>query len=161
MANQVRIRKKLGDIIEIFVHGEYYCYSQLLLHGQYVFFDYKSDLPLNDYSILETCPWLFRATLYNSVIRRYGWKIVGNIPIREEFLVPPMEYIYDKFENTFDLYNVETGAITKCTKEEARGLERCAVWDGIHIEDRLYDHYRNQPCIWLKEEYELWGLMEH
>lgn len=119
-------------------------------------FDYKSDIPLEELLILKDCKTLFRVTVYDSVLRNGRWRIVGNIPIKEEFLVPHIKYIYDKFENSFALYNTETGEITKCSKEEARGRERSAVWDDFHVEDRLYDHYRNQPCKWLKEEYELW-----
>lgn len=154
--NTYRKRKRLGDIIEIPVHGEYFCYAQLLPHGEYLFFDYKSDIPLEDLFILKDCKTLFRVTVYDSVLRNGRWKIVGSIPVKEEYLAPHMEYMYDKFENSFALYNTATGEITKCSKEDARGLERCAVWDDVHVEDRLFAHYCNRPCIWLKEEYEIW-----
>ena len=47
-----------------------------------------------------------------------------------------MKYIYHKFDKSqFELYNTNTGEITPSTKEECRGLERCAVWDKHHVED--------------------------
>lgn len=152
-----KIRIKLGDIVEILVHQEYYCYAQVLQNSQCVFFDYKTGTPLKDYSVLNRVQYLFRTTVYNYVFKDANWKIVGNLPVKEELLRPQIEYIYHSYDNTFELYNTETGEMIKCTKEEARGHERCAVWGNNHIEDRIYDHYLNRPCVWMKEEYELWG----
>lgn len=81
---------------------------------------------------------------------------VGKLPLREELQILPMQYIYHGSSKVqFELYNTNTGEITPSTKEECRGLESCAVWDMHHVEDRLRDHYNGVPCIWLKEEYEI------
>lgn len=53
----------------------------------------------------------------------------------------------------FLLYNPNTGEMTPCTKEEARGKERAAVWDEKQMEDRIRDHYNGVPCKWI--EYDL------
>ena len=151
-----RIKERIGDIIEIHVHGKYYCYAQIIPNAQYAFFDFKKDEPLRDFSILDNCKILFVICVYRYVLKEGIWRIVGNNSIREDLLSVRMKYIYDKHKDKFQLYNPETGEITPATKEMARGLERCSVWGDNHVEDRLYDHYLNRPCIWLKEEYDLW-----
>ena len=149
-------RAKVGDIIEIHVHKEYYCYAQKLQHGETVFFDYKSEYPLNDYSVLDSCKPLFFVAIYDYILKKGIWHIVANHPVRDTFKDIRMYYIYHKFENTYELYNSETGDITPASREMCRGLECCAVWGDNHVEDRIYDYYAGHPCIWMKEHDELW-----
>lgn len=42
------------------------------------------------------------------------------------------------------------GKETPATKTEAKGLERAAVWDPEHIQDRLRDHYMGRLNKWVK-----------
>ena len=151
-----RIRVRIGDIIEIHVHGKYYCYAQIIPNDEYAFFDFKTDAPLKDFSVLDNCKILFVICVYRFVLNEGIWKIVGNYPVREDLLLVRMNYIYDKHTDTFQLYNPETGEITPATKEMARGLERCSVWGDNHVEDRIDDYYNDRPCIWMKEDDELW-----
>ena len=151
-----RVRKKIGDIVEIHVHKEYFCYAQVIQTDRFAFFDFKTNEPLNDYAILDTCKVLFELCVYRYVLSKGIWTIVGNRPVRKELLSKRMEYVYDKFTGRFSLYNTKTGEMTPATKEKAKGLERCAVWGDNHVEDRIDDYYCNRPCIWLKEDYELW-----
>jgi len=151
-----RQKETIGAIVEINVYDEYYCYAQILALGNLAFFDYRTKEHLEDFSILSNCSILFILCVYNDIITQGHWLKVGKLPIREELQILPMKYIYHKFDKSqFELYNTNTGEITPSTKEECRGLERCAVWDKHHIEDRLRDHYNGVPCIWLKEDYEI------
>lgn len=152
-----RIKTKIGDLIEIHVHGLFYCYAQIIPHNEFAFFDLKTMEPINDYSVLDTRNVLFVICVYRYVVAEGIWRIVGNRPVRNDLLSVKMKYIYDKFTKKFELYNPETGAITSATKEMARGLERCSIWGDNHVEDRLYDHYYGRPCIWMKDDDELWA----
>lgn len=153
----IRQRITPGAILEINVCGMYYCYAQIMNNKEsYAFFDLKSKIRLTDLTILQRSQILFIIGVYDNVVTQGQWLKVGKLPIREELHVLPKEFIYHKFDKLqFELYDPNTGEIRPSTKEECRGLERCAVWDKHHIEDRLRDYYNGVPCIWLKEDYEI------
>lgn len=69
-----------------------------------------------------------------------------------------MQFILDALDqDSFELYNPNTGEILPAIKEEIKGLERAAVWEASHIEDRIRDHYNGESCIWLKEDREIFN----
>lgn len=142
--------------MEINVYNKYYCYAQIIQTKSLAFFDFRCKERVSKLKILETTSILFVLKVYFDIITQGHWIKVGKLPIREELQVAPMQYIYHKFDKSqFELYDPNTGEIRPSTKEECRGLERCAVWDEHHVEDRLRDYYNGAPCIWLKEDYEI------
>lgn len=150
-------RPVLGDVFQIKVNDQYY-YGQVLIRGVYAFFDFHSNDPIDDLSVLNNCPILFQVCVYADVITRGVWTIVGKIPVREGLLPLMPEFIYHKDGlPEFELYNPNNGEIHPATKEECKGLELCSVWDSNHVTDRLLDYYANRPCVWLKERNELFS----
>ena len=147
-----------GAIVEIpLLNGEYYCYGQLLEYGHCAVFDFKVQTPLSDLSVLNKVGILFRVCIYRQVISQGDWLKVGKLPLREELTVFPDEFIYHDWNQKFFLYKVVTGEIIPASKEECRGLEPCAVWDSNHVEDRIVAYYNNEPCVWMKEVYEIFS----
>ena len=153
--NQKRQKITIGSVFEVPINGEYYVYGQILPNGGYVFFDYKSKMPIRNISTLTSAPILFVVGVYDYVITRNIWHKVGKLPIRKELETQPMQYIYDSKTGKFSLYDNNTGTITPSSKDAVRGLECAAVWGENHIIDRIRDYYNHIPCIWLKEHYEL------
>jgi hypothetical protein len=145
----------IGAILEIPISNEYFVYAQILEHGLYAFFDFRSVTPIRDYMVLQNTSILFIIGVYNYVVNKCIWRKVGKLPIRKELVNVPMMYIYDFTTDKFSLYDCETGTIIPATKEQARGLEQCAVWAENHVEDRIRDYYNHVPCIWLEEHYAL------
>lgn len=48
-----------------------------------------------------------------------------------------MQCIQDGLDETqFELYNPNTGEVTKATGEKCEGLETCAVWEAHAVEKR-------------------------
>jgi len=85
----------------------------------------------------------------NHAVTRGRWKIVGHIPLEEALVVPRPHFIQDALKpESFSIY--ERGAIRPATKEECIGLEREAVWDPTHAEDRVRDHYLGRKNKWLE-----------
>lgn len=152
-----RIREKIGDIIEIHVHGKYFCYAQIIPNEEYAFFDFRIEHPIRDFSVLDNCRILFIICVYRFVLKKGIWHIVGNRPVRDDLLSVKMKFIHDSFNGKFQLYNPKTGEITPATREMIKGLERCSVWADNHVEDRIDDYYCNRPCQWMKKDYELWS----
>ncbi len=153
-----RQKYTIGSIVEIPVNnGEYYCYGQLIGHGECAVFDYRSSQPIPDLSALNNARVLFRVCLYRHVIGSGEWLKIGKLPLRKELKLFPDQYIYHDWDKKFFLYKVESGEIIPASKDLCRNLERCAVWDSKHVEDRISSHFNNVPCIWMKEDYELFS----
>lgn len=149
-------RITVGSILEIYIEKEYYTYAQILGKAGYAFFDYKTSDKLNDYSILLDKPILFITSVYNDVITQGHWLKVGNLEIRKDLQEQPMQFIQDAIHpDRFEFYDPNTGESRPATKEQIKGLERASVWEANHIEDRIRDYYNGVPCVWLKDDIEL------
>ena len=142
-----------GAILEINIDNQYYVYAQILTKGLgYAFFDFKSEKKLKDLNLLQKANILFIIMVYNDIITKGVWVKVGKLPIRNDLLVQPMKYIQDNHNpNSFELYNPNTGEITKATREECEGLEYAAVWEANHVEDRIRDYYLGVPNLWVEQ----------
>lgn len=142
-----------GAILEINIEGQYYVYAQILQNGDGIaFFDYKTEEKLEDLTILLSVRILFILSVYNDIITQGKWIKVGKLHIRKELEVLPMKFIQDHFNpQNFEHYNPNTGEITKATREDCEGLERAAVWDANHVEDRIRDYYWGVPNVWVEQ----------
>jgi hypothetical protein len=81
--------------------------------------------------------------------KRRHWVVVGNAPLDDSLLNPPPRFIQDALRK--DLFRIyEKGQFSPATKEECIGLEREAVWDPTHAEDRLRDHYAGRKNKWVE-----------
>ena len=155
-----RQRFTTGAILEISIEGKYYVYAQILRLGNCAFFDYRSQEPITDLSVLSGAPILFILCVDSYPVNEGRWLKVGKLPIREDLKVLPNSFIYDQFSKKYSLYIAETGEILPSTKENVRGLERCAVWGENHVIDRIRDYYNHVPCFWMEEDYELFPELE-
>ena len=89
--------------------------------------------------------------MYRDVISTGLWLKVGKLPIREDLKILPMQCIQNGLDDTiFRLYNPNTGEMTKATREECEGLEKCAVWEVHAVEERTIDHYNGVPIFWVE-----------
>ena len=132
--------------MKIDLKNGYYNYAQIVENGIAFFDIYTKDPELEDLSILLEKPVLFILEVYRDVISTGLWLKVGKLPIREDLKTLPMQCIQDALNETqFELYNPNTGEVTKATREECEGLETCAVWEAYHVESRLRDHYNGVP----------------
>ena len=127
--------------------GKYYVYSQAIVGGDFIFFDYRSKELIKDVSVLQNTTIICRAFCHTYQIVDGSWPRVGKLPLCKEHQTRETTYIFDigsdlPYEERFSLYNPDTGKITKCTIEEARGLRCTCVSDPVHIEERIKTYYR-------------------
>ena len=138
----VKQRITEGAILEIYIENKYYVYAQILGKAGYVFFDLKSTCKLSDFTKLERSKILFFVSVYNDVVNQGRRLKVGKLTIREELKIQPMQFIQDPLKpNSFELYNPNTGEITKASKSECKGLEVAAVYEAEDIEERISDYF--------------------
>jgi Immunity protein 26 len=142
----------VGSILQLKIRNQFYCYTQILGHGGYCFFDYRSIDKLENLDFLLKMPVLFIVGVYKDILTQGRWIKVGKIAIREDLKVQPMQFIQDTLNpDRFEQYNPNTGEITPSTKEECKGLECAAVWEAEHVESRLEDYYNGVPNIWVEQ----------
>lgn len=141
-----RQRYTVGSIVEIPINdGEYYCYAQLLNDKIVAFFDFRTYSPLQDYSILDSVPELFRIGISTYIISTGVWLKVDKRPIRPEFEIVKDMYIYHPWNNRFFIYKTASGEIVPATREQCLGLEECAIWEHKLIEERFIAHFNHEP----------------
>ena len=77
------------------------------------------------------------------------WRVIGNRPLEGELLNPPARFIHDPLDpESFSIYR--RGQTVPASREEIGGLERAAVWEPEHVEDRFRDHYAGRTNKWVR-----------
>ena len=62
--------------------------------------------------------------------------------------------------NIFKLYNNISGEVTDCSRNDVIGLEICAVWDNVSLENRIQNYYNGITDIWNDSNYQVMALTE-
>jgi hypothetical protein len=144
--NQKRV---VGDIVRIDLGDGFNSYARVLPEALFAFYDARVTEDLAIDRIL-TLPILFQVPVMDHAVKRGRWVIVGNAPLNNSLLNPPLRFMQDILnKNRFRIYE-KGGKIRPATKEECIGLERAAVWEPTHIEDRLRDHYAGRKNKWVE-----------
>jgi hypothetical protein len=143
-----RQRRTLGAIVQIALGDGRNCYAQTLEEPEFVFFDLCTPTAPDLNSIIVT-PILFRVWVMSHAVTSGKWPKLGVAAIREDLARPVPRFIQDalnpsRFEITLG------GKSRPATPEECEVLERAAVWDPEHVEDRLRDHYAGRPNKWVE-----------
>ncbi len=143
-----RQRRTIGSIVKIPV-ADYHIHAQILLETDMVYFDTKGKNNISLKEITES-PILFRVATNDNAILNGSWIKIGKIEIQDQLSKSVETFIQDALNpEKFEIYL--NGEIRSATKQECVGLDRCAVWEINHIEDRIKDHYNNKPNVWVEK----------
>lgn len=134
-------RKKLGDIVEIPLLDGKRAYARLykeMTLGIYIgTYPSYNDVPADAKFFRFIC-------LYRSSLSKL--KVVGCRPFADnEDSWPPAKVVVDAITGKGSLYY--HGEILKCTYEECKNLEVCAVWELSHLVDMLMGDTRIDRSI--------------
>ena len=143
-----KVQKRVaGDVVRIDLGDGFHTYSRVLEKTLFAFYDGRvnDDIPVDQILAL---PILFTVPVMKHSVERGRWVVVGSAPLEDSLLNPPLFFMQDILrKDQFQIYE-KGGAIRPATKEECLGLERAAVWDPTHVEDRLRDHYAGRENKW-------------
>ena len=142
-----KIPLQVGDIVQINLENGLYCFGRVLNEPLMAFYDLKSE-PLPDVGEIVLSPVLFKILVMNYAVTSGRWIIVGNWPLDSELMIAPKFFNQDAINKEFCIYHKDKE--TLATREECEGLERAAVWDPSHVEDRLRDYYAGIPNQWVE-----------
>jgi hypothetical protein len=138
----------VGDVVKIDLGDGTSTYARVLEEALFAFYDSRvpDDIPIDR---VVTLPILFQVPVMDHAIKRGRWVSIGNIPLDFSLLNPPPRFMQDALrKDVFHLY--EKGQKRPASKEECIGLEREAVWEPAHVEDRLRDHYAGRKNKWVE-----------
>src|SRR5258706_7325521 len=142
--------RKEGAFIEIKLPNGKFSYGRILPKANYGFYEIYSDSKVSDIGEIERKKILFIVAVYKDAITKNRWKIIGTSPLEKTLLVLPLKFIQDELEPFyFEIYDPNSGNIRPAKKEECIGLERTAVWEPEHVEERIIDYFEKRPNKWL------------
>jgi len=140
-------KRTVGDIVEIPLGDGTHTYARVLPEATFAFYDCRTTetVPISE---VVTKPLLFFVAVMNRAIKEKRWPVVGHIPLESGLQSPP-RFIQDALnKKRFEIY--EHGRIRPATRQECFGLERAAVWEPEHVEDRIRDHYAGRQNKWVE-----------
>jgi hypothetical protein len=140
-------KRRLGDFVKVPLGDGSHAYGRVLSDAFFAFYDLRTseELPIEE---IATRPVLFYAAVMDYAVKRGRWVVVGNLPLPPNLLYAPPRFIQDPLrKDSFAIY--EKGEIQAATKQECLGLERAAVWNPEHVEERIRDHYAGNRNKWL------------
>lgn len=94
---------------------------------------------------------IFTLSVHKSWKKNSGWESIGNS--MDSIPSPPKQFMQN-FANLDDIKIINPdGSMAVSTREEIvkQGIERVAVWEDNHIEDRLRDYFSGVPNRWLDQ----------
>jgi hypothetical protein len=154
MANK-RIRRQEGQVVRIDLGQGAHAFARVLGDPLFAFYDklFKDDHGVAVDEIVQL-PVAFKIWVANSAVTKGIWPIVGNLPLTADLSVVPAFFKQDALSGRISIHKeVPEWAPTyerPASITEVRGLERAAVWDPIHVEDRLRDHFAGEENKWVK-----------
>jgi hypothetical protein len=120
--------------------------------GFFEFYDAQSSSPDTVPSEpLRALPVLFTVCLHKSWTQRAGWDVIG----RDQEALPaiPPQFMQGPEPGANIRIVAHDGTVRggSCDEVLALGIERLAVWEDDHVEDRLRDHFAGRPCVWTQQ----------
>lgn len=144
--------RKEGAFIEIALPNGKFSYGRILSKANYAFYDIYSDEKITDIKKIQEKRVLFIIAVYKFAVTKGRWKQIGSMELEPKLQTLPLKFIEDKLNpGYFEIYNPNTGEMTPTTKDKCFGLERAAVWEPEHVEERIIDHFEQRPNRWVEQ----------
>lgn len=137
-----------GAIVKVPFDGEYHTYARVLNYGDLAFYDCKTKEDIGNLKDVTSKPILFKCIVNINGVQRGKYPIIGEVPLEDTlkdskyYLAPPVGS---------NQYRISAnGGIRNASREECVGLEPGIIWDPVHIDVRLTDHYAGRENQMLK-----------
>lgn len=154
MARKVTVAS--GSVVSIDLGDGVVAFARVLMPPLFEFFDVVGG-PCDqvDVQSVARSAVLFRIDVMNAAVESGRWPVVGVVPLSaDEAARREVFFKQNAISGAFSLYSEDR--VTKqvisrpASFEECEGLERAAVWDASHVEDRLRDHFAGRPNKWVE-----------
>ena len=147
MNKKKRVRRRVGDVVSIDLGRGRHGFAVVLEDPLFGYFDYSADKPDPPLAEIVARPIAFKVWTMGHDVVRGLWPVIGKTDIPAVTAEHPWFFKEDPL--TGKLSKTRDGAEElPVTEEEASSMERAAVWEPIHIVERLRDHFAGVPNKW-------------
>jgi hypothetical protein len=149
MNEKKRVRRRVGDVVSIPLGNGRYGFAIVLEDPLFGYFDYSSNRPDPPLPEVTAARLAFKVwTMKHDLVRGY-WPVIGRMEDGQLLAEQPWFFKVDSL--THKLSKTRDGAEeVPVTEEEAATLECAAVWEPVHIVDRLRDHFAGVANKWVE-----------
>lgn len=147
-----RQRWKAGAIVEIPLGNECWAYGQLGEEYFVAVFEGCFSARPSVEKLIQL-PILFKSFIYRDVVSRGYWPKVGQAEPRKDVLQEDYRFKQDMITGALSLYHSDfslQGYEKPALLSECCGLERVAVWEASHVEDRIIATRDGKLCKWVE-----------
>jgi len=140
-----------GAVVAVPLGEEHFGFGQMLDQPEYAFFGLgrsQASLPTPDEVV--AAPVLFRLWVMRQAHSSGRWPKMGQATITPELAERVPRFNQDPLRPSSIVLTYGGVSGTPCDVEACRDLERAAVWDADHVEDRLRDHFAGRENKWEK-----------
>lgn len=145
-----RFKRKEGDIILIKLSDNTFGYGRVLNDPLFAFYDLNTSQPSLDIELIIKKDILFKVWVMKHAITSGRWEVIGNKSLESSLIQSQLFFKQDIFTKEFTIYDSTTGQEMDASYGECSSLERAAVWDTEHIEDRLEDYFNGRENKWVE-----------
>ena len=133
-----------GDIVRIALGEQSVYYAKLLVFPLMSFFDICGLIEDPAPRLLSE-PMLFKIWVSKEGWQNKRWRKIGKEAVSPSERLSPEFFKIDKINGRY--YKYKNGTFKLSTPGECVGLERAAVWDPVHVEERLKAHFSGETSI--------------
>lgn len=138
-----------GSFVIIPLKDGSYGYGRVREFPAMSFYDLNTKEPLHDLEKIAARPILFSVLVHKSALKK--WKVIGKLPLEANLRRYIRTFSQDVADPRKCTIGDEEGNERTATPSECVGLERSAVWEDNHVEDRLLDAFKGRPNLWYED----------
>lgn len=146
------MKVKEGALLKVEFKEAHFAFARVLQHSQMAFYNYQvSSAEVVNLNAVYEAPIAFIVPVYDYVKKSGRWPAIDIRPLEPSLLEQRLYFMKDSNTGEYSLYESDTGKISPSSPEACRGLERAAVWEAEHIENRLQDFFNGNPNKWVEQ----------
>ncbi|QYF93343.1 immunity 26/phosphotriesterase HocA family protein [Massilia sp. PAMC28688] len=145
-------RMKIGQLVEIELRDGSRAFGRVISRSEMAFYDLlaKPGAAFEVEAIYKS-KVAFTLSVMNSAVKSGRWRVVDWRNLEHVFQRERLYFLRDAITGEISIYNAASGEIVPAIAGEEVGLERAAVWDAAHVEDRLADYFAGVLNRWVQQ----------
>jgi hypothetical protein len=146
-----RQRWTKGAVVAVPLGEADFAFGQMLEEPEYVFFALRRpEVSLPTPEEVVAAPVLFRLWVMRQAHAGGRWSKMGQATIAPALAEQVLRFNQDPLRPTSIVLTYDGVSGTPCDVDACKDVERAAVWDPSHVEDRLRDHFAGRQNRWEK-----------
>jgi hypothetical protein len=139
----------VGSIVKVPFESSRHTYARLLKSPIVAFYDAATMQELSpDFIVRHRI--LFQLPVMRYAVTTGHWLVIGRIPLEPELQQSPILFRQDAM-NPDRIFFHQDGHEWPASRAECVTLERAAVWEPAHVEERLSDYYAGRTNRWVEQ----------